>query len=163
MSTIDLVHHLIQNTRRSTRTTGGVPMSALDLVIAGCKIDLDVNTHRARAPQGLGAEEFTTGWEDELPQVKPLQAQTLRNNGVNAAEGRTLPLVTPRTTRTKRQDTGSPEGDVARKRTKSYLFLGVVRKLMHLNDASAISPIIRKGACPLMSKHMMERVILRTT
>ena len=128
----------------------GAPMFTPDLVVEGCKTDLDVNINQAKAPPGLGAEEFTTSWEGELPQVKAPQALPLRKTGSSAAKKITSPPVTPRTTRTKRQDTGSPEEDVARKRTKTYPFLGVVRKLMHSQGASAIIPTIREGACLLM-------------
>ena len=63
--------------------------------------------------------------------MKAPQALPLKEAGASAAKEITHPPVTPRTTRTKRQDTGSPEEDVARKRTKTYPFLGVAKKLMH--------------------------------
>ena len=78
----------------------GVPMSTLDLVIAGCKIDLDDNAHRARALQDLEIEEFMIDLGDELPQVKAPQARTPRKNGASAAKGATPPQANPRTTRT---------------------------------------------------------------
>ena len=96
---------------------GGVPISTLDLVIAGCKIDLDGNAHQARTLQGLEVEEFMIDLGDELPQVKAPQARTPRKNGASTAKRATPPQVTPRTTRTKRQDTGSPGEDIARKKT----------------------------------------------
>ena len=134
-----------------------------DLVVEEYKTDSDVNIHQAKAPPGLGAEEFTTYWEGELPRVKAPQTLPLKEAGASAAKEITSPLVTPRTTRIKRQDTESPEEDIARKKMRTYLFLGVAKKLMHLRDASAITLIVRKGACPLMLKHMMERVIPTTT
>lgn len=39
----------------------GVPMSTLDLVAAGSRIDLDGNAHQVRAFQGLVAEESKIG------------------------------------------------------------------------------------------------------
>ena len=143
----------------------GVPMSTLDLVAAGCKIDLDDNAHRARALQGLEVEEFMIDLGDGCPQVKAPQAtpRTPRKNGASASKGGTPPQTTPRTTRTKRQDTGSPGENIARKKTKTYLFLGAAKRLMHSRGASEIIQMIREGACPPMLKHMMEQVILMTT
>ena len=96
-----------------------------DLVVEEYKIDLDVNSHQAKAPPGLEAEEFTTDWEGELPRVKTPQTLNLKETGASAAKKITFPLVTPRTTRTKRRDTGNQETDVEMRRMKIYPFLGV--------------------------------------
>ena len=80
----------------------GVPMSTLDLVIAGCKIDLDGNAHRARALKGREAGESMIGLGDNTPQVEALQARTPRKNGVSATKETTPPQVIPRTTRIER-------------------------------------------------------------
>lgn len=141
----------------------GVPVSTLDLVIAGCKIDLEGNAHQERALQGLEAEEFMIDLGDESPQVKAPQVRPPRKNGTSAAKGATSPQATPWTTRTKRQDTGSPGEDIPRKKTKISLFLGAAKRLTHSRGASVIIRMTREGACPPMLKHMMERVILMTT
>ena len=147
------------------KTVEGVPMSTLDLVAARYKIDLDDNAHRARALQGLEVEESMIDLGDECPQVKAPQAtpRTPRKNGASVTQGATPPQTTPRTTRTKRQDTGSPGEDKARKKIKIYLFLGAAKRLTHSRGASAIIRMTREGACPSMFKHMMEQVILMTT
>ena len=120
------------------------------LAVEEYKTDLDDNEHQVKDPPGLEVGEFMTDWEGDLPQVKAPQTLPLKKDSASAAEKITLPLVTPRTTWTKRHGTGNPEENVAKKRMKTYPFLGVVRKLMHLQDASAITLIARKGACPLM-------------
>ena len=140
----------------------GVPMSTLDFVAAGSRIDLDGNAHQVRALQGLVVEEFKIGLGDSTPQVKALQTRTPRKNGISAAKGPT-PQVIPRTTRTKKQDTGSPGDDIAMRKTKIYPFLGVAKRSKHSRGASAIIQMIREGACLPMLKHMMGRVILMTT
>ena len=119
----------------------GVPMFMLELVAAGSRIDLDGNAHQVRA----------------------LQAQTPRKNGASITKGSIYPQVTPRTTRTKKQDIGSPREDIAMRRTKIYPFLGDAKRLTHSRGASAIFQKIREGACPPMLKHMIGRVILMTT
>ena len=163
MSMLDLVQHLIHNTRRNTKTTRGVPMSTLDLVVAGCKTDLDGNAHRAIALQGQEAEESRIGLGDSTPQVEALQTRTPRKNGASTTKGTTPPQVIPRTTKIERRDTGSLEDDVVMRRTKIFLFLCVAKRSTHSRDASAISRITREGACPPTLKHMMEQVILTIT
>ena len=160
---IQVVNHLIHSTQRSMRTMEGVPISTLDLVAAGSRIDLDGNAHRARALQGLEVEEFMIDLGEGCPQVKAPQAtpRTPRKNGVGATKGATPPQMTPRTTRTERQDTRSPGKNIAK--IKTYLFLGAAKRLMHSRGASETIQMIREGACPPMLKHMTEWVILITT
>lgn len=78
MSTLDLVQQLTLNTRRSTKTTRGIPMSTLDLVVVGSKTDLDDNAHRARALKGQEAEESRIGSGNNTPQVEALKTMTPR-------------------------------------------------------------------------------------
>ena len=163
MSTLDLVHHLTHNTRRSTKTKRGTPMSTLDLVVVGCKIDLDDNAHRARALQGLEAEESRIGLGDSTPQVEALQTRTPRKSGASATKGTTPPQVTPRTTRIERRDIGNLEAGVEIRKMKIFPFLGVAKRLMRSRDALATYQITREGACPPTLKHMMEQVILVIT
>ena len=116
------------------KTMEGVPTFTLDLVAAGFRIDLDGNAHQVRALHGLVVEEFKIGLGDSTPQVKALQARIPRKNSVSAAKGPT-PQVIPRTTRTKKQDTGSPEENIAMRRTKIYPFLGAAKRWMHSHGA----------------------------
>ena len=121
----------------------GAPMSTLGLAVAGFRI-------------GLG---------DGAPQVKALQALIPRIVGASAAEEQAQILmivdasvtkeyahlqVIPRTTRTKKLDTGNQEGDTATRKMKTCLFPGVVTRLMRLLGASATFLRTRKGACLLM-------------
>ena len=141
----------------------GVLMSTLDLVVAGCKKDLDDNAHRARALQDQEAEESKIGLGDSTPQVESLQTWTPRKNGASATKGTTPLRVTPRTTRIEKRDIGNLEADVEMRRMRIFPFLGVAKRLMRSRNASAISQITREGACPPTLKHMMEHVILTIT
>ena len=125
----------------------GAPTSTLDLAAAVGKTGLNNNILQEKAHQGRAAEGSKKDLEDEIPQVIAHQARTPRINGASAAKETTPPL-TPRTTRTGRLDTGSPEENTGWKTRKTYPFHGAAIRLMRSPDASAIMWIIRGGACP---------------
>ena len=121
-----------------------------DLAVAEYKTDWDLNIHQAKDPPNLEVRGSKTDWGKEDPQVEIPQALLLKEAGASAEKETTLLPATPRTTRIKKQDTGSQEEDDAKKRMKICLFHGVARKLTRLHDASAITQTANAGACPLM-------------
>ena len=86
----------------------GALTSIPGLVVGEYKTDLDDHVHQAQAHPNPEAEEFTTDWEGDPPQVKAPQTLPLINTGASATEKITPTLVIPRTMRTKRQGTGNP-------------------------------------------------------